>query len=179
MLQQILFIVDQLLQFHPLFFLDLLSYETLNQGHQCLCHSYDQSLNNACCSQFILGLPSHPFPTQQHPCIICTITTFSHSPKAKETSINLTKYGHQLHVDFPFWNVVSIHGFSSLLSIIDGKECQLWNFPTARNIYPYKMLITFLPCFRKKALHQLLSALMRMELLFRALNLLIFLVYIT
>jgi hypothetical protein len=34
-------------------------------------------------------------------------------------------------MDFSFWTVVSIRGFSSLLSIIDGKDRQLWNFPTA------------------------------------------------
>jgi len=27
-----------------------------------------------------------------------------------------------LHIDFSFWNIPSIHGFTSLLSIIDGKD---------------------------------------------------------
>ncbi len=104
---------------------------TRNLCHQRLCHSCDQSLDNACHYLSLLGLPSRPFPTCQFPCPICTATTFSHPSKMKETSTILTLRGQLLHMDFSFWNLVSIHGFSSILSIIDGKDRQLWNFPPA------------------------------------------------
>lgn len=104
---------------------------TRNLCHQRLCHTCDSSLDNACRYQSLLGLPSRPFPRRHHPCPICTTTTFSHPPIAKETTTILTKRGQLLHMDFSFWTVVSIRGFSSLLSIIDGKDRQLWNFPTA------------------------------------------------
>jgi hypothetical protein len=104
---------------------------TRNLCHQRLCHSCDQSLDNACRYLSLLGLPSRPFPTCQLPCPICTTTTFSHPSKMKESSTILTLRGQLLHMDFSFWNLISIRGFSSLLSIIDGKDRQLWNFPPA------------------------------------------------
>jgi hypothetical protein len=45
-----------------------------------------------------------------------------------------------LHVDFSFWNVVPLRGFTSLLSVIDGKERMLWNFPTASKRCPLQIL---------------------------------------
>jgi hypothetical protein len=94
---------------------------TRNLCHQRLCHSCDQSLDNACRYQSLLGL-QRPFPIRQLPCPICTTTTFSHPSKTKEASTLLTRHGQLLHMDFSFWNVVSIRGFSSFLSIIDGKD---------------------------------------------------------
>jgi hypothetical protein len=52
----------------------------------------------------------------------------AHPPKAKVSSYQPTKRGQLLHIDFSFWNVTSICGFSSLLSIIDGKDRMLWVF---------------------------------------------------
>jgi len=63
-----------------------------------------------------------------------------HSPRAKITSVTLTTRGQLLHVDFSFWNVVSLRGFTSLLSVIDGKERMLWNFPTASKRCPLQIL---------------------------------------
>ncbi len=40
----------------------------------------------------------------------------------------------------PFWNVCSIRGFTSLLSIIDGKDRMLWNSPTASKSIPLSIL---------------------------------------
>jgi hypothetical protein len=56
------------------------------------------------------------------------MTTFNHPPRPKETSYMPSQRGEMLHLDFSFWNVTSIRGFTSLLSIIDAKTRQLWNF---------------------------------------------------
>jgi hypothetical protein len=55
-----------------------------------------------CRKQSLLGLPHRPFPHRHCPCIICTTTKFTHPPKAKSTSYQLTQRGELLHIDFSF-----------------------------------------------------------------------------
>jgi hypothetical protein len=54
-----------------------------------------------------------------------------HPLKSKVNDTILTPCGQLLHIDFSLWNITSYRGFTSLLSIIDGKDGVLWNFPTA------------------------------------------------
>jgi len=61
-------------------------------------------------------------------------------PKAKFTSTKLLCRGQLLHIDFSFWNLCSIRGFTSLLSVIDGKDRMLWNFPTTSKHVPLSIL---------------------------------------
>jgi hypothetical protein len=111
--------------------------------HQCLGHNSDEVLDTMCHQQSLLGLPKHPFPPRDCPCIICITTKTVHPPRAKLTSAIITKREHLLHIDFSFWNVVSIHSFTSLLSIIDGKDRMLWSFPTASKRPPIQILDFF------------------------------------
>ncbi len=108
--------------------------------HQRLGHNCDEILDVMCRKQTLLGLPKHPFPPRKCPCIICITTKTVHPPKAQITSVTLTKRGQLLHVDFSFWNLVSIRGFTSLLSVIGGKDRMLWNFPTASKRCPLQIL---------------------------------------
>ncbi len=107
---------------------------TRNLVHQCLCHGCDDSLDAVCQTQSILGLPRKPFPLRSNPCPIFTTTTFSHPPHPKETSYKPTTRGELLHLDFSFWNVVSLRGFTSLLSII---AVNFGTFPLQVNVHPY------------------------------------------
>jgi len=108
--------------------------------HQRLGHNCDEVLYIMCHKQSVLGLPKHPFPPRKCPCIICITTKTVHPPRAKITSVTLTTRSQLLHVDFSFWNIVSIRGFTSLLSVIDGKDRMLWNFPTASKHTPLQIL---------------------------------------
>lgn len=51
---------------------------------------------------------------------------------------------------FSFWDVVSVRDFTSLLSIIDTKTRNLWNFPTASKCPPIHILSYFLAILKKK-----------------------------
>jgi len=84
-----------------------------------------------------------PFPSRSCRCIICVTAKFTHPPKANTSSCQLTKRGQLLHIDFLFWTVPSIRGFTSLLSIIDGKDHMLWTFPTANKRPPLAILDYF------------------------------------
>ena len=99
--------------------------------HQRFCHGCDEVLDIMCRKQSVLGLPKRAFPNRTCPCIICTTAKMTSPPKAKVSSYRLTKRGQLLQIDFSFWNVTSLRGFSSLLSVIDGKDRMLWVFPTA------------------------------------------------
>jgi hypothetical protein len=102
-----------------------------------------------CRNQSLLGLPKQPFPSQSCPCIICKTAKFTHPPKAKTTSYVLTRRGQLLHIDFSFWSIPSIRGFTSLLSIIDGKDRMLWTFPTANKRPPLAILDFFFTVLEK------------------------------
>jgi hypothetical protein len=108
--------------------------------HQHLGHNCDEVLDIMCCRQSLLGLPKQPFPPRKCPCIICITTKTVHPPRTKITSVTLTKRGQLLHIDFSFWNIVSIRGFTSLLLVIDGKDRMIWNFPTASKRCPLQIL---------------------------------------
>jgi len=123
---------------------------TRNLCHQRLSHGCDDSLDQACRLQSILGLPAKPFPRRDQPCNICTTTNFTHPPKATTTSTVLTHRGQLLHMDFSFWSITSVRGFTSLLSIIDGKERFLWNFPTASKRPPLFIVDYFLSQLQKE-----------------------------
>jgi len=71
-------------------------------AHQSLGHNSDEVLDKMCRHQSLLSLPKHPFPPRTCPCIICTTTKFTHPPRVKETTYNLTKRGQLLHIDFTF-----------------------------------------------------------------------------
>jgi hypothetical protein len=103
-----------------------------------------------CRKQSINGLPKHPFPSRKCPCVICNTTKTTHPPKAKTTSYELTTKGQLLHLDFSFWDQQSIRGFTSLLSIIDGKDHMLWNFPTASKHPPIDILQYFFAMLHKE-----------------------------
>jgi hypothetical protein len=103
-----------------------------------------------CHKQSLLGLPHRPFPPRSCPCAICITTKFTHPPKVKATLTQITRRGELLHIDFSFWNVTSIHGFTSLLSINDGKDRMLWNFPTASKRVHLEILDYFFGALSKE-----------------------------
>jgi hypothetical protein len=119
-------------------------------AHQRLGHSCDEVLDTMCQQQSFLGLPKRPFPPRSCPCTICIPAKFTHPPKVKTTTYTLTCKGELLHIDFSFWNETSIRGFSSLLSIIDGKTRMLWNFPTASKRVPPEILEFFFGALSKE-----------------------------
>jgi hypothetical protein len=118
-------------------------------AHQRLCHNSDEVLDTMCWLQSLLGLPKHPFPPRTCPCVICISAKFTHPPKVKESSYKLTSRGQLLHIDFSFWNIISIRGFSSVLSFIDGKDRMLWTFPMASKRIPLSILDYFFNIMEK------------------------------
>jgi hypothetical protein len=64
----------------------------------------------------------------------------THPSRTSISSYIITQHGQLLHIDFSFWNVISVCGFTSLLSVIDGKDRMSWVFPTASKRPPLEIL---------------------------------------
>ncbi len=79
----------------------------------------------------LLGLPKKPFPTTTTICPVCIKAKFSHPPKGRTLDTSTLPRGALLHIDFAFWDVTSLRGFTSMLCIIDAQTRMLWVFCTA------------------------------------------------
>jgi len=111
--------------------------------HQCLGDHSDKVSDTMCQKQTLLGLPKTPFSSCTYPCAISTTQNLPTLPKPKFHLINQPNVDNYCNLFFSFWNVTSIPGFDFLLSIIDGKDRLLWNFPTACKHTPVSILDKF------------------------------------
>ena len=117
--------------------------------HQRLAHLGDDKLDIMCRKQIMIGLPSKPFPRSNHICSICTAGKFAHPPKGHTMDTSSLQRGELLHIDFGFYDTVSIRGFTSELVIIDAKTRILWTFPSSSKRAPLHILRYFFTMLSK------------------------------
>jgi hypothetical protein len=96
-----------------------------------------------CRKNSLLGLPTHPFPPATTPCPICIRAKFHHPPKGTTLPTSHLTHGEYLHMDFAFWNIPSLRGFTSMLVIIDASTRMLWLFCTASKTPPMQIIQYF------------------------------------
>ena len=60
----------------------------------------------------------------------------TYPPKGKTVDTTNIQPGEIIHMDFSFFNVNSIQGFTSMLTAVYEKTIMLWIFPTVPKIYP-------------------------------------------
>ena len=99
--------------------------------HRRLMHLHPDTITTMCSKQILRDLPSK---TKSHAnvlcnCTICFRSKFNHPNRGMTVNTDNLKKGNLLHIDFQFYDIVSIRGFSSILSIIDAKTRKLWCFP--------------------------------------------------
>ena len=72
-------------------------------------------------------------------CYICMLTKSTKLPKGQlEDKTDLPPFG-RLHLDFHFFNVVSIRGFSSALAAVCASTSYMFNFPTKSRSPPLQI----------------------------------------
>jgi hypothetical protein len=98
--------------------------------HQHLAHSCDATIDKMCTDQSMTGLPKRPFPKPRCQCPICALATMASPSRGKFFDTFLLRRGQLLHLDFSFWDKISLRGFNSVLSIIDASPRMLWVFCT-------------------------------------------------
>jgi len=96
--------------------------------HQRLAHCNHRKFDLMCRQETLSGLPKQPFPPHHAECPICLMSKFAHPPKGKTLSTDHLTPGELLHIDYSFWDLPSIRGFTSMLLIIDAKTRMLWLF---------------------------------------------------
>ncbi len=118
--------------------------------HQRLGHSSHRKLDLMCQNGSLQGLPKRPFPQANKVCPICVKAKFSHPPKGHTVDTTHLRRGELLHIDFAFWDITSLRGFTSMLSIIDAKTRMLWLFCTASKGSPIHIIEYLLDMLHKE-----------------------------
>ena len=93
-----------------------LSQSTITKMYQ------EQTLNN-----LPKCLPPNTYDLCQ--CTICWKEKYNHPAKGTTQDTTNLLPGQLLHMDFKFYNILSIRGFSSIFTIIDAATRKLWCFP--------------------------------------------------
>ena len=119
--------------------------------HRRLMHTGHTTIDLMCKDSTMLDLPQklpihHP---DTCPCIICWTAKSNTPPKNKQSDLTYAHPGGLLHLDFTFYNVISIRGFTSELNIIDAATRKLWTFVTSDKRPPLKIMKFFLSYLSK------------------------------
>ena len=90
------------------------------------------------CCEINFPIPNPYCPTKtlskklnQAPCTICYTSKVKIPSKGTTVDTNNLQLGEHIHVDFAFYNMTYICGFTSMLTTVCPKTRMLWLFPTA------------------------------------------------
>ena len=112
-------------------------------GHHC--HQHLQKLAD---SGKIKGLPKR-IPKLQVPCPLCRIAKGTTIPRVLQDN-TVPPIGTRLHLDFTFFNVTSIYGYTAGLLAIDATTRMTWGFPTRSKRPPVHILRFLIRVLRKQ-----------------------------
>ena len=88
-----------------------------------------------CCHQTLNGLLKHcPIKLNKAPCTICYTEKTKTFPKGTTVGTINLKPGEFIHMDVSSYNVTSIHGFTSILTVVCAKTIILLVFHTASKL---------------------------------------------
>ena len=82
-------------------------------------------------------------------CIVCDAATATTLPQGKVKDFSKAPIGTLFHLDFTFFNVISVRDFSSALALAEGTSRRLWFFPTRSNNPPIDLCIYFFSWLKK------------------------------
>ncbi len=102
--------------------------------HRRLMHISPITINDMCKKKLLKDLPS-TYNTKQDDCIICIEAKMRSENKGKTVDTEKLKIAELLHIDFKFFNITSLRGFTSILTIIDAKTRKLWVFQVQINVH--------------------------------------------
>ena len=82
--------------------------------------------------QTLDGLIKHcPNKIHKAPCTICYTAKMTNIKKGTTVDIINLQTGVIIHTEFAFYNITSIHGFTSTIIVVCENTIMLWLFPTA------------------------------------------------
>ena len=108
---------------------DPMSWELI---HYRLLHSSEYFMKAMCHYQTQNDLPKqYTNKLDKAPCTICYTAKITNSPKGATVDRSNLKPGELIHIDFAFYNVTSICGFTSILTVFREKTRMIWVFSNA------------------------------------------------
>ena len=109
--------------------------------HCCLLSPSGSVMKSMCRHQTLTDLPKHfPNKLNQSLCIICYTANMTTFPKVTTVDKNNLQPGELIHVDFAYYNVTSIRGFTSIITVVCAKTIILWVLPTESNQAPVHII---------------------------------------
>eukprot|EP00978_Attheya_sp_CCMP212_P033185 scaffold132841_cov57-Attheya_sp.AAC.1 len=99
-----------------------------------------------CAEQHLTDLPKTYQPLRT-PCPICIANKGKRIPRNPTSDVPLPP-GTRLHMDFTFFNVISIRKFNSALTIVDTTSSYPWGFPTRSKRPPISTFRWFISVLR-------------------------------
>ena len=109
--------------------------------HRRLLHLSDGVMNTICRHQTITGLPNRcPKKLNWAPCKIIYTANMTTFPKGTTVDTNNLQPGKLPHMDFSFYNVTSIRGLFSVLTVLCAKTRMLWVLITTSKWSPVHII---------------------------------------
>ena len=115
--------------------------------HRRYGHPSDSKLAFMCRSKKDPGLPAifpKKFQTFKELCPICARGKMRVTNKGEVIDTNNYLPGQMLHIDFTFYEIVSIRGFTCVFIIVDAKTRRVWAFCTSSKRPPIHIMRFFL-----------------------------------
>ena len=94
-----------------------------------------------CRHQNLYGLPKYcPNKIQKLPCTICYTEKMKTINKITTVNTSNRQPVELVNMEFAFHNVTSIHGFTSMITVVCAKTIILWVFPTLSKRAPVRII---------------------------------------
>ena len=120
--------------------------------HRRMGHPSDSKLAFYCRSKKIPGLPAlfpSKFQNFKELCPICAQGKMKLTIKGGTVDTSTLQPGQMFHIDFVFFDKISIRGFSAVLIIVDARTRKLWVFCTPSKRPPIDIMRFFLRQIQK------------------------------
>ena len=102
--------------------------------HYFLLHPYESIMKLMFFHQMINGLPKHCLnKLNKSPCKICYTAKMTTPPKVTTVDTSNLQPGEIIHMNLKFYNVTTIPGLNSMLTVVFAKNIMIWVFSTAPN----------------------------------------------
>ena len=109
--------------------------------HIHLLHPSDSVMKAIWRHQTITGLPKHwPKKLNKEPCTIFYILNMTNFPKENTFYTSNLQPGELIPMEFDFYNMNSILGFTYMTTVVCVNNIMIWLFPTASKYSPFYII---------------------------------------
>ena len=120
-------------------------------NHCHLLRPSDSVMKSMCHNQTLTGLSKNcPKKLNKVPCTMCYTAKTTTPTKGTTIDTNNIQPGELIHMDFDFYNVISIRGFTSMITVVCAKTITIWVFHTASKRDPVHIIFFILTTLKNE-----------------------------